>query len=98
MLHLDEDHLHPVAPRPIADPRGRRDRFLNHADVDSGAIEHPAFRAEVVLHVDHDHAGAREIDRERLGPRGNRHQPDIVGHRKPRSLMLVMLLRLTSAD
>lgn len=74
MLHLDEDHLHSVAARPIADPRGRRDRLLDRADIDSGAVEHAALGAEIALHVDHDHGGAREIDRERLGPRGHRHQ------------------------
>src|SRR5439155_13750343 len=48
------------------------------ADVDAGAIEHPARRAEVVLHVDDQRSRPCGIDLERLRPRVERDHESMI--------------------
>jgi hypothetical protein len=65
-------HVHdrePGLPRRVQDPPSRRNRLLDAGDVDSGAVEHPTGRAEVVLHVDDKHRRPRRIEPDRLGLR-----------------------------
>ena len=63
--HFQVHDPEPGAPRRGQSSCRRRDRALDARDIDAGAIEHPAARAEIVLHVDDDDGGLRGIERER---------------------------------
>src|SRR5205085_223813 len=47
----------------------RVDDALDPVERDAGAVEHPASRAEIVLHVDDNDGGLVYVDRERLRSR-----------------------------
>jgi len=72
IAHLEIDDLEVTATGRGQDGSGRSNRLSDTGDVDTGAIEHAACRAEIVLHVDDQDGGPREIEFERLGPASTR--------------------------
>ena len=73
--HLEEDDGHPGLARGDEHLARARDHRRRSRDVDAEEIEIASLGGEGVLHVDHEHGGARRLDRQRLGARGNRQRP-----------------------
>src|SRR5450755_269153 len=64
--HLQVDHRNAVEPSRRKYLSSGLDSTLDHRDVDAGPVEHAAFRAEVVLHIDNENGTGRDIDRHRV--------------------------------
>ena len=50
-------------------------RRLKYGEINPRSVEHAGPRAKVILHIHDDHGSPGGINRYRIGPRGERHQP-----------------------
>jgi len=66
------DHRHAVFAQHWQQPGERADRLPGRAHIHADMGQPTLGRAEIVLHVDDDEDGAREVERDRLGHAGDR--------------------------